>query len=288
MSFVTAAAIARSSAFDLDKQPERWHAGEPFESLDIRPGRVVLIGAPPAAGKTTLALQVVTNILERNPNLRAVVGNVETAPTTLLEKLLARFADVPLDAIMDRTLLDAERARVDAALETHIDLLNRLAFLESPFHLQNLIDAMKSHDARLAVVDYVQRFTADDGNDARLKLDTLMDHVRVLANAGAGVILISSVTRQKSNNGSSTYDGLGMASFRGSAELEFGADSAYILNNTSCGIASLQCVKNRFGPMRDIPLRFDGPCQRFDTGDPLDGFDAASVPAPRERRKGAS
>ncbi len=289
MSFLTAAAVLQNKAlFDLDTQPERWQTGPPFDALDIRPGRVVLIGAPPAAGKTTLTLQLVTNILERHPNLKAMIGNVETAPATLIEKLLARFAVVPLDALMDRNLLDEERARVEAAKIDRSPILERIGFLEAPFTIQSVIEAMQSYEARLAVIDYVQRFTLDDGKDARLKLDALMNHVRVLANAGAGVILISSVARQKSSNGSSTYSGLNMASFRGSAELEFGADSAYVLHNTPEGIASLQCVKNRFGMMRDIPLRFCGPFQRFDAGDTLDGFDAAPGSAPTTTRKGAS
>jgi len=287
MSFLTAAAVLRNKAqFDLDKQPERWHVDAPFDALDIRPGRVVLIGAPPAAGKTTLTLQLVTNILERQPNLKAVIGNVETAPVTLIEKLLARFANVPLDAIMNRMLLDDERDRVEAAMIDRVPILERIGFLEAPFTIQNLIQAMQTYEARLAVIDYVQRFTLDDGKDARLKLDALMNHARILALAGAAVILISSVARQRSSNGSSTYSGLNMASFRGSAELEFGADSAYVLNNTPEGIASLQCVKNRFGTMRDIPLRFCGEFQRFDAGDALDGFDAA--PTPTTTRKGAS
>lgn len=288
MSFVNALDVARSPAFNLDTQPERWQAGPSFDALDVRPGRVVLIGAPPAAGKTTFALQLMTNILERNTKLRCVVGNVETAPATLIEKLLARFAAVPLDAVMDRTMLDDERARVEAAIETHADVLRRMAFLEPPFTMSNLRDAMVTFEARLAVVDYAQRFTLDDGKDARLKLDALMSHVRILANAGAGVVLISSVGRQKSANGSSTYKGLSMASFRGSAELEFGADSAYILHNTPQGIASLECVKQRFGSLRDIPLRFDGPHQRFDAGDALDGFDTAPGSLVPASRKGAS
>ena len=72
-----------------------------------------------------------------------------------------------------------------------------------------------------------------------------------------------------------------MASFRGSAELEFGADSAYILHNSPQGVASLECVKQRFGPLRDIHLRFDGPHQRFDVGDALDGFDVAPGTPPK-------
>ncbi|HXD85755.1 MAG TPA: hypothetical protein VN641_04635, partial [Urbifossiella sp.] len=94
--------------------------------------------------------------------------------------------------------------------------------------------------------------------------------------AGAGVVLISSVTRQKGRNGCSTYAGLNMASFRGSAELEFGADSAFILHaDAKSGVAVLKDEKQRFRIQKDIHLRFDGPRQSFAAGDPLDLYDAA-------------
>jgi replicative DNA helicase len=97
-----------------------------------------------------------------------------------------------------------------------------------------------------------------------------------LANAGAGIVLISSVARQKSSNGSSTYTGLNLASFRGSSEIEFGADSAYILDtDPETGVAVLKDEKQRFRVRRDIHLRFDGRRQTFTTGEPLDQFDAA-------------
>ena len=271
--------VARDrSQYDLDTKPERWLAGPPFETIDLRPGRVLLFGAPPGAGKTTFALQLVSDILERHPLLRCVVGNVETAPPVLLDKLLARFASVPLDALMNRELLADERRRIDAALADRADLLARLAFLDSPYSVPHLFEGMKAFDARLAVVDYVQRYTAGDKDD-RAKLDAVMGQVRTLADQGAAVIVISSVARQKDRRGSSTYGGLSLAAFRGSAELEFGADSAFLLHSDpASGVARLECVKERFGRPRDIPLRFCGEFQRFDAGDILDGFDAAPEP----------
>ena len=271
--------------YDLDAKPERWTPGPPFESLDVRPGRVLLFGAPPGAGKTTFALQLVSDILDRYPQLRCVVGNVETAAPVLLDKLLARFASVPLDAVMNREFLDAERRRIDAALTDRADLLARLAFLDPPFSVPNLFDGMRGFDARLAVVDYVQRFSDGDKED-RMKLDAVMGHVRLLANEGAAVIVISSVARQKSNNGSSTYGGLTLAAFRGSAELEFGADSAFLLHSDpASGVARMECVKERFGQLRDIPLRFNGELQQFDKGKLLDGFDAAPMTPTQQPKK---
>lgn len=282
--FVTAAEVVRSPAFDLDKRPERWNAGAPFELLDLRPGRVLLLGAPPGAGKTTLALQAVAGTLANHPSLRAVVGNVEVAPGALVEKLLCRLAGVRLDALQDRQLLADERRRVEAARDEHNELLERIAFLEPPFTLRNLAGAMVEFGARLCVVDYAQRFTTGEDDD-RSKLDALMSQVRTLASAGACVVLVSSVARQKTKSGSSTYAGLGMASFRGTSELEFGADAAYILHTAKDGIALLECVKARFGLARDIPLRFDGPTQTFSAGEPLDRFDAAHDPEHRKGKK---
>ncbi len=281
--FVTAAAVARSKAFDLDAKPERWSAGPPFDLIDLRPGRVVLLGAPPGVGKTTLTLQMVSGALAKQPELRVVVGNVEMSAASLVEKLLARLARVPLDAIMDRTLTPEQRQRIEAAAVEHAAVLERIAFLDPPFTLSHLAAAMVGFGARLCVADYAQRFTTGDDDD-RAKLDRLMGGVRTLAAAGAGVVLVSSVARQKNAVGASTYSGLSLAAFRGSAELEFGADSAYLLHKSKEGVAALECVKNRFGSQQDIALRFDGALQTFTAGDSLDHFDAAPAPKPRLHR----
>ena len=74
-----------------------------------------------------------------------------------------------------------------------------------------------------------------------------------------------------------------MASFRGSAELEFGCDSAYILDAAN-GVAVLRCVKNRYRRPEDINLRFAGEFQRYEPGEPLDAFDAAPGPTKKKEK----
>jgi replicative DNA helicase len=283
--YTTALSVARSAALDLDAKPERWKCGPPFDALDLRPGRVILFGAPPATGKTTAVGQIVADALTHQPNLRAVLGNVEMSAEALTEKFLARFAAVPLEALQNRELLPDERARVERAKEEHAGLLERVAFLDPPFTLPHLAGAMVDFRARLCVVDYAQRFATGTGDD-RVRLDDLMSGVRKLATAGACVLLVSSVARQKSSSGSSTYDGLGLASFRGSSELEFGADLVFIIDaDVKAGVAVLRCVKDRFRLPRDIPLRFDAARQTFTTGDALDAYDAAPEPRKKEKKK---
>jgi replicative DNA helicase len=267
----TAASVL--SKLDLDTKPVRFRCGPPFDALDLRPGRVIVIGAPPASGKTTLTLQVVCDALEQNPDLRAAVGNVEMPAPALAEKMLARFAGVNLEALQDRELLKDERARVDAARRA--PLFERIAFLDPPFTMRNLGTTMLDFDARLCVVDYVQRFTSGEGDD-RERINDVMDCARTMAFGGACVVLVSSVARQKNRSGSSTYEGLSMASFRGSSELEFGADAAFILeSDVTAGTAVLHCEKQRYRLPRDINLTFDPARQTFTTGTALDLFDRA-------------
>jgi replicative DNA helicase len=266
--------VANAVPFDLDRPPpERWFAGSPFDALGLHPGRVVMIGAPPGSGKTALALQVVSQILGNCPDLRAVVGNVEMTHEDMLARIFARFALVDVGKIIDRTYGEQERHRLDSAMTANADILARLAFLDAPFTANHLVSAMRIFNARLCVIDYAQRFIEND--DTRKGVDALISSVRRLALCGAGVLLISSVARQKSQSGGSTYSGLNMASFRGSSELEFGCDAAYLLDSSPDGVAVLKCVKKRFGKLTDIPLRFSGEFQTFSAGDALDLYDSA-------------
>lgn len=101
--------------------------------------------------------------------------------------------------------------------------------------------------------------------DKRLSLNAVMDTVRAMADAGCGVLVVSAVGRQRDGNGKSSYENLTLASFRESSELEYGADTAYILaREADSPEAVLKCVKSRHGEPVDIPLRFAGEFQRFD------------------------
>lgn len=69
----------------------------------------------------------------------------------------------------------------------------------------------------------------------------------------------------------SSYDpnGLGLASFKESGELEYGADSAYLLAPDANGgnAVTLRCLKDRNGESLDIALHFDRHRQRFIVAD---------------------
>jgi len=286
-TFTTGADLFGSWVADVERgePPVRFTLPEPFDALDVRPGRLLMFGGAPGGGKTAALVQVGIDLLRMNDTARLLVANVEMVPTLLVERIVSRLSSVPLTAIADRKLTPAQLARVRAVVESLAAIAGRLAFLHAPFALEHVAAVGTAFGSNVIILDYIQRFTVGDASkDKREQLETAADVIRRFCDAGAAVLVASAVARQKSNTGSS-YNGLNLASFRGSSELEYGTDAAYVfVPNDGDGI-TIQCEKNRYGGTVDIVTRFDPTTQTF-TPEPsgLDGFDA-TTPAPTRTEK---
>lgn len=244
--------------------------------VELGPGRVVLVGGLPGAGKTALTMQLVVDALRCTPELRAVIVNVEMSPGVLLDRQLARLTGLPLSAIMKRQLDATHADRIDRGVTTLEAIIDRVAFVQPPFDLVNVAAVADRFGGGLLVLDYLQRIRPPGSHaDRRSSVDCLMDYLRQFANAGRAVLCVSAVARAKSKQGNSTYDGdaLSLASFRESSELEYGADQAFVLvpGKDDAGLVTLRCLKHRHGEPADVLLRFDRPFQRFTPIDPISG-----------------
>jgi replicative DNA helicase len=252
--------------------------------LEIGPGLVVLIGGAPGAGKSGLVMQMVVDALMMTPNLKALVCNVEMSPGTLLDRQLARIADIDLTLIRHRRLGAEHAEAVERGMLALEALADRLAFVRPPYDLTNVAASADAFDAALIVLDYCQRIASPgEHGDRRGAIDATMDYLRKFAGAGVAIIVVSSIGRSKDSKGRSTYtDGLSLASYKESGELEYGADDAYMLipsddDGSEGGSPSrvvLRHLKSRYGQAKDIELNFDGKHQRFTAA-------GSSGPAPR-------
>lgn len=262
------------------ERPPRWALGDGFESVELGPGLVLLLGGAPGAGKTALAMQWAVDAMRVDTSLRVLVANVETSPSVLLDRQLARLSGIPLDVIRNRQLGEQHGERLEAAFDAIELVADRLAFLDMPFSLPNVAATADATDSRLLVIDYAQRFASDTENK-RHEVNNLMTYLRRFADAGCGLLVLAAVGRTKDSKGRSSYDadGLGLASFRESSELEFGCDSAFMLSPDKDGGRLLRCLKNRHGEPADVGLRFDGALQRFESANVWnpDGFDVADL-----------
>jgi replicative DNA helicase len=242
-------------------------AGE-LARLELGPHIVWLLGGAPGAGKTALAMQLLLDALRLTPDLRAVVCNVEMRPGVLLDRQLARLSGVDLSTIRHRRLDASHAERIDQALATLEPLAERLCFVRPPFDLQNIATTADDFGTGLLLLDYIQRIAPPgEHGDKRGSVNATMDYLRQFADAGTAVIVLSAIGRTKDGKGRSSYsgDGLNLASFRESSELEFGADDAFILtpDDDDGEVVTLRHLKSRHGAPEDIPLDFCRRLQRF-------------------------
>lgn len=284
-AYITGADLFGSWFADVERgePPVRFTLAEPFAALDVRPGRLILFGGAPGGGKTAALMQVGIDLLRMNESARLLVANVEMVPAMLVERIASRLAAVPLTAIADRTLTPDQLGRVRAAVQSLAPIAGRLAFLNAPFALERVAEAGTAFGANVLALDYIQRFTVGDGKgDKREQLETAATVLRRFCEAGAAVLVASAVARQR-HAGGSTYAGLNLASFRGSSELEYGCDAAYLFSpGEQDGTITLTCEKNRYGAVADIVTRFDATKQTFTKAPSgLDAFDAAPPARPK-------
>jgi replicative DNA helicase len=237
--------------------------------IECGPGTVLLLGGAPGAGKTAFSMQAVVDALRLKEDLRAVVCNVEMAPAALLDRQLARLSGIDLTFIRSRQLGAKHADRIDQAMHTLEPLAERLAFCRPPFDLANVAAAADDFEAHLLCLDYIQRIPPPgDHGDKRGAVNATMDYLRQFVDAGTAVIVVSAIGRTKDSKGRSSYagEGLNLASFRESSELEFGADDAFILttdDNDQGDAVTLRHLKSRYGECRDIELTFHRRHQRF-------------------------
>lgn len=241
-----------------------------FGRVRIGPGLLTLLGGPPGLGKTALTMQWVIDALRASDELSALVVNVESAPPILLDRQLSRLSGIDLGLIRDRKADAMPRDRLDFGFGQLEAVADRLAFLNGPYTLEHAAGAADDFRAGLIVIDYLQRVPPSDqaaAGDARQSLNSAMQLLRRFTDAGQAVIVVSALNRQRKQSGS-TYDGAGLASFRESSEIEYGADDAYLLaadpnGDAGPGAMTLAHVKARHGEPTSLALMFDGSHQSF-------------------------
>jgi replicative DNA helicase len=260
-----------------DEPPPTWNVGAAFDHVEVGPGRIILVGGAPGAGKTCLIQQWVFDGLSLDPALRVVVCNVEMSPSRLLDRQLSRLSGVPLTAIRRRQVVPDDYGKLNRGLMQIEQVVPRLGFIRAPYTLDQIAEAADAHAADLIVLDYVQRIDPPGRfSGMREKINALMSVMRQLADAEIGILAAAALTRSRDGKGRSSYDGkhLSLASFRESSELEYGCDDAFLLYPTGdddpddpVRLLTLDHVKSRDGETKDVQLVFHRRFQAFKPAD---------------------
>lgn len=258
------------------KKPERFRLSAPFSHVPLGPGLLNIIAGPTGVGKTALVMQLVGDVLANNPTTTAFVANVEMDPKQLTRRMVARASGIAGTKIDGNDLTRQECRSLCKVASAMKPTMERLTFWDGNFTLCAMLQEVDRLNPDLLVLDYVQRLTVGTdetkGDDERTRLNQLMNLAREFAKRGLCVIILSAVARQHGGKGSN-YKGLGLASLRGSSELEYATDNVFVMeaDEDDRQRIDMKHEKNRSGPLCNVRLRFNGETYSFVSADIVRG-----------------
>ena len=201
----------------------------------LAPGLIVL-GASPSLGKTTLAKQIADQVVAKHTDAACLFVSLEQSKEELRIKTLSRLSGIE-NRDIQRGRLDTQSegwGKVIDAVFTFGEFAGRLQILEGDrattvdrIRLAALQLRQKTQAARLLIViDYLQIMpVAGDFGDVRQKVNAVTSELRRLGrDLDAPILAIASVNR-------ANYDAKkgSMDAFKESGDIEFSADIAAIL-----------------------------------------------------------
>jgi hypothetical protein len=229
-----------------------------FEKFCLLPGTITLIGAPTGVGKTALVTQMVFDALDHDRDLSALISNVEVPISMLWKRQLCRYATVDFEKVNRGEISDEMQEKLLNAGD-YLESLN-VTFDNMPHNVDFIVEYCSQSKPDILVLDYAQRFISRSNVGSENETAVVMQVARQIANLGVAVIVVSATNR--GSGGKPDVD-----CFRGSSELEFGADDAYHImpDEQNEGGVLITHLKARSRNKENIELDFYGQFQRFDS-----------------------
>lgn len=247
----------------------------------LKPGEMFVLAARPSIGKTALALNIIRNIINREtdgPRSRRKVAffSLEMTDKQIIQRLLCTEAKVPLSAIYEGSLQDADTQRLGAA----VDSLRRAnLFIDSTsaisvFELRAKARKMKElNGIDLIVIDYLQLMRAGDrsAESRQVEVAAISGGLKAIAKElNVPVLVLAQLSRESEKAANPKENPLPKLShLRESGAIEQDADVVVFLHRNrdeskedsadgqKDGIKSMLIVeKNRNGRTGIVNMRF--------------------------------
>lgn len=273
--------IGEALSIMVDAIDERFHSknkliGVPtgFKEIDnallgLRGGKLYILAARPAMGKSALALQFAIEAARNNP---ALFFSLEMPRQELAERAVSCLSGIPLRSIQDAQLEDEQWESLATATRTLNDMA--LSFDDSPrLHIQEIMSRCRTFKRKnglsLVVIDYIQ-LVDGDGENNNLRVNDVSRRLKQLSkDLEVPVLAVSQLNR----NLEARQDKRPMNSdLRDSGGLEQDADVICLLyrdeiynpNTPHKNTAEFIISKNRSGPQNRLGLKFIGERTMFE------------------------
>lgn len=247
-------------------------------------GELVVIGARPGQGKTSLLLNLAENIAwDRHLNRidgrgGVLVFSLEMTATELVQRVLCARAELDLKQVKMAAYGRDEEARLKQAMQemAQVPLFVDDSFTLNLSEIRSKARRMKErHDIDAIFVDYLQLVKDNDRLDRHLQIGNISRGLKALARE----LEIPVITAAQLNRGveqrSSREKRPMLSDLRESGSIEQDADQVLLIhrkedeetlatiNHEELAAVDLIIAKNRNGPMGDIPFHFVKRSTRF-------------------------
>lgn len=132
-------------------------------------GQLIILAARPAVGKTTLAMNMVTNIAEKH-NVSCAVFSLEMTKNELAQRMLCSKGSVSMDRALKGRLTDEDWTKLYNAQKKLNDLnifVDDTAMTSVPKILSKCRRLKARHNLGLVVIDHIQLMKAVKESDSR-------------------------------------------------------------------------------------------------------------------------
>ncbi|MFG1683554.1 replicative DNA helicase [Nonomuraea sp. NPDC049269] len=186
---VTAAELVGPTMDDLANR-EAQMVGVPtgYKDLDdilpgLRPGQLVVVGARPGIGKTTIGLDIARHVAVRR-QYPALFVSLEMSHSEVMHRLIAAESRVDLHRMQNRDLNDDDWMRMAEGAPRIAE--SRLVIDDTPAaglaHIRSrLRDMARTNPARLVVVDYLQLMSGGRAENRQQQVADLSRGLKLIA-----------------------------------------------------------------------------------------------------------
>ena len=244
------------------------------KTAGFQKGDLVIIGARPAMGKTTLAQNLAYNIASINKK-GVLFFSMEMAKNEIVERIISDVANVDVWNIRTGNISDEEFARIDDAINEmdgvpfYIDDSSSLTIHEIRNKARR---AMHDHEIGTVIIDYLQLINGSDrykGNRVQ-EITEISRGLKILARElEIPVIALAQLSRNVTGRDDPRPV---LSDLRDSGSIEQDADLVMFIHRVDyykkkdeedTNITELIIRKHRHGAIGTIELFFDGAHSRF-------------------------
>ena len=267
---VTAADLLGSTMDDLENPPDVVGVKTGYTDLDeilpgLRPGQLIVVGARPGIGKTTIGLDISRYVAVRL-QLPVLFESLEMPHGEVMHRLIAAESRVGLHRMQAGELTEDDWVRM--AKSTPRIAESHLVIDDTPSaslsHIRSRLRGMaRKAPARLVVVDYLQLMTGKQAENRQQQVADLTRGLKQIAReAEVPVIVLAQLNRGSEHRNDKRPQ---MSDLRESGEIEANADVVLLLHREAAtdpekrpGEIDVIVAKQRQGRTGSVVLGWQG------------------------------